>query len=98
MARPCTNADPCLGWTPGKGGHSPVCEKLVAQGARPRVTRPALRPARLSLPKLDVAKGDGRIGCACGTKTLESREAELPEGGVLHRYGRPCRPTGGTTT
>lgn len=96
MARPCTNAEPCLGWTPGKGGHSPVCERLVAQGARPRVAvRPPLRPAKLSPLDLDVAKGDGRIGCACGVETVPSREAELERDGQLHRYGNPCRPTKG---
>lgn len=98
MTRPCTNADPCLGWMPGKGGHSPVCQRLVAQGARPKVTRPTLRPARLSLPKLDVAKGDGRIGCACGSRILRDRRTALVVDGIEHRYGLPCRPTGGGTT
>lgn len=91
----CTNEKPCL--VDDGRAHAPVCGRLRAQGAKPRPVRAAPRPAVLEPPPLpyQVVPGDGAIGCACGRHTLATREAQEVAFGLLHRYGRPCRPIGG---
>jgi hypothetical protein len=91
MSKPCTNETPCLHPT-DRGAHSPVCQKLTAQGAKPRATRPPLQPAKLSPPALDVAKGDGKIGCGCAKVHVPDRKTPRDVDGIRHVYGNPCRP------
>lgn len=89
----CTNDEPCLRWVEGQGGHSLVCQRLVLQGAKPRGPARPAQPAKLNPPQVEAARGDGRIGCACGQVVLSSRDAVYSdEYGTQHVYGKPCRP------
>lgn len=91
MSKPCTNETPCLHAT-DKGAHSLVCQKLTAQGVKPKViARRPPAPARLSPPALEAARGDGRITCGCVKEWVPDRKTSRIVDGVEHRYGKPCR-------
>jgi hypothetical protein len=92
--RPCSNETPCL--SDGRGAHSPVCLRLVAQGAKPRPQAP--RPVRAAAPRPgavpELVQGGPAsfIGCGCGQEWVPDRTTSVVRDGVVHRYGLQCRP------